>query len=344
MWGEIIMKKINIEDAIGMELCHDVTEMKDGFKGAVFKRGHVIKEEDISTLLDIGKKHIFIMEAGTDELHEEDCAERLSCMCKTEGAYFTEVSEGKKVLVSDVNGMLRVDTELLQKINFVKDITITTLPDHYPVSKGMPVASMRIIPLMTKESLIIEAENLCKGKKLLQIKPYEKRQVGIIITGSEVYHGRIKDKFENIVRKKLATFPGEIVDVMICDDDVDMNVFEAKRLLDKGADMLVFSGGMSVDPDDVTPSAISTLGAEIVSYGVPSQPGNMTLVAYLGKVLCLGVPGAAITMPTTVFDVLLPAAFCGEKITKADLVKLGEGGLCQKCRECHFPNCTFGRY
>lgn len=344
MWGEIIMKKVNIEDAIGMELCHDVTEMKDGFKGAVFKRGHVIKEEDIPKLLDIGKKHIFIMEAEADELHEEDCAERLGDMCKTEGTHFTGVSEGKKVLISDIDGMLRVDTELLEKINSIKDITITTLPDHYPVSKGMPVASMRIVPLMTKESRIIEAEKLCMDKKLIKIQLYEKRHVGIIITGSEVYHGRIKDKFESIVRNKLAAFPGEIVDVTICDDDVDMIVSEAGKLLDQGADMLVFSGGMSVDPDDVTPSAIGALSAEIVSYGVPSQPGNMTLVAYLGNVLCLGVPGAAISMPTTVFDVLLPAAFSGEKITKADLVKLGEGGLCQKCAKCHFPNCTFGRY
>lgn len=338
------MKKINIEDAIGMELCHDITAMRDGFKGAAFKRGHVIREEDIPELLDLGKRQVFIWEENAGEIHEEDAAHRIAAMAQVEGAHYTNVSEGKVLLMADTRGMFRVDTELLREINGIGDLTISTLPDHYPVEEGARMASMRIVPLVTKEEQIIRAEELCKGKKLLDLRPYQALKAGVIITGSEVYSGRIKDKFEPVVRAKLKKYPSEILGVTICDDNVDMIVEVAESYLKAGADFLIFTGGMSVDPDDITPTAVRRLGADIITHGVPSQPGNMTLVAYLNDVAILGIPGAAISMPTTMFDVLLPQVFTKDKLTKKDLIRLGDGGLCQLCKNCHFPNCTFGRY
>ena len=261
-------------------------------------------------------------------------------------AHYTEPSEGKVLLIADRRGMVRVDTGLLREINSIPDITISTLPDHYPVEEGARLASMRIVPLVTKEENIRKAEALCEERKLLDLKPYLAHKVGVIITGSEVYSGRIQDKFEPVIRGKMKQYdyPAEIVGVTICDDNTDMIVNAARKHMEAGADILLFTGGMSVDPDDVTPAAIRQLGAEIISHGVPSQPGNMTLTAYLGDVAILGVPGAAISRPTTILDVLLPQIFAGEKITKEDLISLGDGGLCQLCQPCHFPNCTFGRY
>ena len=280
------MKKVKVQDAIGMTLCHDITAMVDGFKGAAFKRGHVITQEDIPKLLDIGKQHVFIWEENAGEIHEEDAARRLSQMTTVNGAHYGSISEGKVQLFADQDGMFRVDKALLAAVNRIGDITITTLPDHYPVKAGDRLAS----------------------------------------------------------RAKLAHYPAEILGVHVCDDELDMIVGAGRTLLAEGAELLIFSGGMSVDPDDLTPSAIREMGAEIVSYGVPSQPGNMTLVAYLDQAALLGVPGAAISRPTTIFDVLLPQIFCGDPLTKDDLIRLGEGGLCQMCDNCHFPNCTFGRY
>ena len=338
------MKKIPVEQAVGMTLCHDITKMVDGFKGPAFKRGHVIREEDVEELLDIGKKTVFVWEENAGEIHEEDCALRMAAMAPVAGAHYTAPSEGKVLLMADTRGMLRVDTALLREINSIGDITISTLPDHYPVETGARLASMRIVPLVTKEEQIIAAEKLCAGRKLLDLRPYQHRKIGVVITGSEVYSGRIKDKFEPVVRRKMAQYPAEILGVTICDDDLDMIVNAAKAYLAQGADFLIFTGGMSVDPDDLTPTAIRQLGAQVVSHGVPSQPGNMTLVAYLGEVAILGVPGAAISLPTTIFDVLLPQIFAGDRLTKADLIGLGDGGLCQMCKACHWPNCTFGRY
>ncbi|MCI5648497.1 MAG: molybdopterin-binding protein [Fusicatenibacter sp.] len=338
------MKKIKVEDAVGMTLCHDITEMRDGFKGAAFRRGHVIREEDIPRFLDLGKKMVFIWEENAGEIHEEDAALRMAAMAPVEGAHYTAPSEGKVLLMADRRGMFRVNTELLREINSIGDLTISCLPDHYPVEEGARLASMRIVPLVTKEEQIRKAEELCRENRLLDLRPYKERKAGVIITGSEIYTGRIKDKFEPVVREKLKKYPCEILGVTICDDKLEMITDAAEKYLEDGADFLIFTGGMSVDPDDLTPTAIRALGAEIITHGVPSQPGNMTLVAYLNDTAVLGIPGAAISLPTTTFDVLLPQIFTGDRLTKKDLIRLGEGGLCQLCKVCRFPNCTFGRY
>lgn len=338
------MKKIKIRDAIGMELCHDITEMNDGFKGVAFRRGHIIREEDIVHLLRIGKQHVFVWEEQAGEIHEDDCARRMAAMAPVEGAHYTEPAEGKVLLFADQRGVFRVNRTLLNRINSIGDITICTLPDHYPVEAGARLASMRIVPLVTGEEQILEAERLCAEEKLLDLKPYQHKKVGVVITGSEIYHGRIQDKFGPVVSGKMAMYPCEMVGITLCEDDLEAIVEAARKHLHNGADFLIFTGGMSVDPDDLTPAAIRELGAEIVSYGVPSQPGNMTLVAYLGDIPILGVPGAAIKLPTTTFDVLLPQIFSGDKITKEALISLADGGLCQMCSDCHWPNCTFGRY
>lgn len=338
------MRKINVQDAVGMTLCHDITAMRDGFKGAAFRRGHVIREKDIPALLDIGKRTIFVWEENAGEIHEEDAALRMAAMAPVEGAHYTAPSEGKVLLIADQRGMFRVNTRLLERINSIGDLTISTLPDHYPVEAGARLASMRIVPLVTKESQIQQAEALCADQPLVQLRPYKMRRLGVIITGSEVYSGRIQDKFEPVVRAKMARYPAEILGVTLCDDDTEMIVSAARNFLRQGADFLIFTGGMSVDPDDLTPRAIDSLGAQIITHGVPAQPGNMTLVAYLGEIPILGIPGAAISLPTTIFDVLLPQIFAGDRLTKDDLIRLADGGLCQMCPQCHFPNCTFGRY
>lgn len=339
------MKKVKVQNAVGMTLCHDVTRMTEGFKGPAFRRGHIITEEDIEELLDIGKKYIYVWEENAGEIHEEDCARRLAAMAPVVGAHYTEPSEGKVLLIADAPGLFRVNRELLERINSIGDITISTLPDHYPAKPGARLASMRIVPLVTQESQILEAEALCREAGwLLALRPYQHRKTGVIITGSEIYSGRIRDRFAPVVRKKLAAYPAEILGITVCDDDLSMIVDAAKDFLDRGADLLLFTGGMSVDPDDLTPGAIRALGAEIISHGVPAQPGNMTLAARLGDIPILGIPGAAISLPITIFDVLLPQLFTGEKLTKKDLIRLGDGGLCQMCGSCRWPNCSFGRY
>ncbi len=338
------MKKIDVENAVGMTLCHDITAVRDGFKGAAFRRGHVITEADVPSLLDLGKKHVFVWEENAGEIHEEDAALRLAAMAPVPGAHYEGPSEGKMQLIADERGMFRVDVPLLNRINAIGDITVATIPDHFPAEKGMRLASMRIVPLVTQEAQIRAAEELCAGRSLLTLKPYRFLKAGVIVTGSEVYSGRIRDRFEPVIRKKLSRYPARILGVTLCDDDTDMIAAAARSFLDRGADLLLCTGGMSVDPDDVTPTAIRALGAQVISHGVPAQPGNMTLVAYLGDAAILGVPGAAVSLPVTMLDVLLPQVFAQDRFTREELLRLGNGGLCLQCPVCRFPACTFGRY
>ena len=338
------MRKVKVEDAVGQMLTHDLTGMGKGYKGPVFRRGHIISEDDIPKLLDIGKRTVYVGEPDPGMVHEEECANRLAAMAPVQGAHYEGPSEGKVVLISDTKGMFCLNRELLFQINSIDDITISTIPGHFRVEAGDRLASMRIVPLYTREDNIKKAEELCNGSRLFEILPYRPLDTGVIITGSEIYNKRVDDLFEPVVRKKLSYFPGKIIDVAICDDDMDMITGSARRMLDAGADLLIFAGGMSVDPDDLTPGAIRALGTDIISYGLPAQPGNMTLVGYIDDVPVLGVPGAAVSMPVTMFDVLLPQIFTGLRFTRQDLLRLAEGGLCRQCGTCHYPVCTFGRY
>ena len=341
------MKKVLTTEAVGLTLCHDVTGIGEHFKGPVFRRGHVIAPEDVERLLDLGKRHVFIWEENAGEIHEEDAALRLAALTAVEHGTFSGPSEGKMVLTADCPGQLRVNLPLLEAVNAIGDITISTLPDHYPCQKGSKLAAMRIVPLVTQESQIVEAERLCAESEtpLLRFLPYHILKVGIIITGSEVYSGRIPDLFEPIIRRKLEPYGAQVLGCTFCDDDLPMLEGAIQRDLALGADLIVMTGGMSVDPDDLTPTAVRVCGAEVVTHGVPSQPGNMLMLAYLGDTAIVGVPGAAVKQPTTTFDVILPQIMTGERITKRDLIRLADGGFCQGCGAgCHWPNCTFGRY
>ena len=341
------MKKVKTQDAIGLALCHDITEVRDGFKGRAFKRGHIVTAEDIPHLLDLGKKHLYIWEENAGEIHEEDAALRLAALCPMGNAEYTGPSEGKMTLTAKEDGLFRVNRPLLDAINNIGEITVVTLPDHYPVKKGMKLAGERIIPLVCRESEIIEAEELVKAadRPLMELLPYRKNlPVGIIVTGSEVYSGRIRDKFEPVIREKAAAFEANVLGCIFCDDYIEMLESAIAKWRDRGAAVIIMTGGMSVDPDDLTVSAIRRSGAEIVTQGVPAQPGNMFCVAYLGDTAILGVPGAAIHAKTTMLDVVLPQVFAGLRFTRDELRGLGAGGLCQGCPECHYPNCTFGLY
>ena len=341
------MKKIKTEDAVGMTLCHDITEVREGFKGRAFRRGQVITAQDVPHLLDLGKKHIYVWEENAGEIHEEDAALRLAAMAPVAGAEYTGPSEGKMTLTAKVDGLFRVNRPLLDQINQIGEITITTLPDHYPVQAGMRLAGARIIPLVCQETEIQEAERLTAqaDRPLMELLPYrEHLPVGIIVTGSEVYSGRIRDRFEPVIREKVGAFGADVLGCIFCDDDLTMLLSAIDKWKSRGAKIIIMTGGMSVDPDDLTPTAIRQSGAEVVTQGVPAQPGNMFTVAYLEDVAILGVPGAAIHAKTTMLDVALPQAFTGVPFTRQELRSLGAGGLCQGCRECRWPNCTFGRY
>lgn len=339
------MKKVPVEKAQGMVLCQDITKIVPGeFKGVAFKKGHVIREEDVETLLELGKEHIYVWEPKPGEIHEDDAALRLARSMMGENITFDEPKEGKCTLISLRKGLFKVKSSLLHSINAVDLVSVACLPNNYPVEKDQKLAGARVIPLVIKEDNILQVEYLCRGSApIFEVKPYKKMKVGIITTGNEVFKGRIKDKFGPVMKSKIKYFDAEFLGLVFCPDDIDEIQQAILKLVAQGAEMIILTGGMSVDPDDLTPGAIRKTGARIVTYGVPVQPGNMFLLAYLGNTVLMGVPGCAMFFRTTVLDAVLPRAFAGEVLEKEDFIKMGEGGFCSSCKDCSYPNCYFCR-
>ena len=339
-----MMKKIKTTEAVGHVLQHDITEIIPGeFKGRAFKKGHIITEEDIPHLLRLGKDHIFVFELGEDKIHENEGAMILGKLGQGENISLgSEIKEGKINFNSSIDGILKVDSEKLFELNMLGEISFATLPNNIPVKKGELVGGARIIPLVIEKEKMDRAKSLIKDP-ILNVRPYKKYKVGIITTGNEVFYGRIEDKFGPVILEKLKPYNSEIIGQAFCPDDKEIIKEKAREFLDKGATMIIFTGGMSVDPDDMTPTSIIELGGELISYGAPVLPGSMFLLSYLGDIPMMGLPGCVMFAKKTVFDLVLERVMTGERLTKADIMRYATGGLCQSCEVCHYPNCTFGK-
>lgn len=343
------MKLIKTEDAVGHVLCHDITQIIKGVtKDAVFRKGHIVTEEDIPVLLSVGKENLYVWEKEEGMLHENDAAEILRQICQGEHMHPSDVKEGKIELIADIDGVLKIEREKLRKVNSLGEIMIASRHGDFPVKKGDKLAGTRVIPLVISEEKMQQAKDVTAGGVIFNILPYKKKKAGIVTTGSEVYYHRIKDTFTPVIEEKLAEYDIEIGGHEICNDDPQMIENAMRSLLADGCNMIVCTGGMSVDPDDRTPYAIRQVTGEIVSYGAPVLPGAMFLLAYYreeGKevIPVLGLPGCVMYSKRTIFDLVLPRVTVGEILTAEDLNTLGEGGLCLNCSECTFPNCGFGK-
>jgi molybdenum cofactor synthesis domain-containing protein len=340
------MKCVPVEEALGMVLCHDLTRIVPGeFKGVAFKKGHIITKEDIPKMLDMGKRNIYVWEMQEGILHENEAGERMAKAVAGKEILFSEPSEGKVSLLSRRKGLLKVNCTALEKINIMDEAMIATLHTDVIAEERSIVAGTRIIPLFIDKFKIEQIEKICiEEGPIIWVEPLKAMKVGIITTGSEVYTGRIQDKFGPVIRNKIAEIGSEVIKQIFVSDDVRMIVDAVNELLEMGTEMIIVTGGMSVDPDDVTPAGIRESGANIISYGAPVLPGAMFLIAYKNEIPILGLPGCVMYSKRTVFDLMLPRIVVGEKITRGDIAKLGHGGMCLNCKVCNFPACSFGKW
>ncbi len=338
------MKKIAVEEAVGHVLAHDITEIKPGKrKGPAFKKGDVIKEEDISKLKDLGKRHIYIWDKKPGYLHENEAAARLAALAQGTGIKKSPPSEGKINLRAAREGLLKVDQERLVQLNQIEQVMMATRHNNTPIKEGEQVAGTRVIPLIIPEEKIVEVEEKIGSTPILEIKEYKDKKAVIITTGSEVFAGRITDKFTPIVKEKLTRNGLEVLYSQLVPDDRGKIAAEIEKAISQGADMVVCTGGMSVDPDDLTPAAIRETADRVITYGAPVLPGAMFMLAYSEEIPLVGLPGCAMFSKTTVFDLILPRLAGEEEISKREIAELGHGGLCLGCEACSYPACSFGK-
>lgn len=338
------MKQVRVEDAVGMVLCHDMTEIVPGKKkGCAFRKGHIVRPEDIEKLLDIGKRHIFVWDLQEGYVHENDAAIRMARAAAGQYITFTEPTEGKVNLTAQCRGLLHINEELLLKLNMDEQICFSTIRGNRVVQEGKTLAGTRVIPLVVREETVADFESLCEESgPVLEIKPLKAAKIGVVVTGSEILNGRIEDQFTPVLEKKASELGAQVVGKVLAGDDKDKIREEILRWIDLGVDMVQVSGGMSVDPDDRTPAAIGACGGQVVTYGTPVLPGAMFMLSYVKGVPVVGLPGCVMYSKRTVYDLAVPRILAGETLTRMDFVKMAHGGLCLNCAQCVFPDCGFG--
>lgn len=339
-------KVLELKEAVGRRLDHDLTEIRPGeFKGAAFKRGHVVCDEDLCRLQKMGKNHIYVLELAESELHEDQAASMLAQALAGPGVVWEDApSEGKISLHAAHDGLLRVDSAALAAFNLIDEVMCATLHDHTLVRQGEMVAATRAIPLVMQRAPVERAVAIASAAGgLVSVLRLRRAQVGLVITGDEVATGLIQDKFEPVLRRKVRGLGSEVRGVAFARDDAGQIAAAIRGHLQAGCDLILLTGGMSVDPDDQTRSGVAQAGAEEMYYGSAVLPGAMFLAAYLGEVPLLGVPACALYHRTTVLDLVLPRVLAGLKITKTELALMGHGGLCRNCEECIYPDCAFGK-
>lgn len=342
------MKQIvTLEEAIGFPLAHDITEIRQGeFKGAAFRKGYILKPLDLDHLRKLGKNHLYILKTEDDEMHEDEAAEALANSLCGNGVGWQDLpTEGKITLKATRDGLFKVDVDALMQFNMQGDVMCATRHTNTMVKTGETVAATRAIPLVVARDKVRNATEaaLLSPTGVLRVIPIQQPLVSVLITGNEVFYGLIKDKFESIITKKVRELGGELLEVVFLPDDDDMISEAAILQLKKGADLLITTGGMSVDPDDRTRHAMQKAGIQDIVYGTPVLPGAMFMIGYLGKIPVLGIPACGMYASRTILDLVYPRVLAGEKITRKEIAELGHGGLCLNCKTCTYPVCPFGK-
>jgi hypothetical protein len=337
---------IPIDQAVGKVLAHDITEIRPGqFKGIAFRKGHIVQAADIPHLRRLGKENLFVLDIGPGEIHEDDAAIRLAKALAGPGIVFgNRPSEGKISLKAAHRGLLKVNVDALTDVCLIPTICCASRHNNTLVEKEETVAATRAIPLVIDEGSLKAAIDIAeKANGVFSLKPLTHPRTGIVITGNEVYNGLIEDKFAPILRKKLLYLDCHVKEIFFAPDEKPRIVQCIRELIEKGTELILVAGGMSVDPDDRSRMAIEDAGATEVVYGTSVLPGAMFLYGRIGKAPVLGLPACVLYYRATVLDILLPRILAGEGITRRGLAELAHGGLCANCQVCHYPVCPFGK-
>jgi len=338
------VKLIKTVDSVGHVLCHDITRIvRSETKGPAFRKGHIVREEDIPLLLSLGKENIYIWENEPGMMHENDAAEGLCTICQGFNIGRSEVKEGKIELTALIDGLFKINKKKMDEINAFGQMIIAARHGNFPVKAGKVLAGVRIIPLIIKESKMSAVKQLCGGVPILNVIPFKQKKAGVITTGSEVFHGRIEDTFTPVIKDKLSEYGVDIAKHALLSDEHEKITKACMEMIEIGLDLIICTGGMSVDPDDVTPLAIKNTGARIMSHGAPVLPGAMFMLAYYGEIPIVGLPACAMYADRTIFDLVLPRIMADDSTSREELSLLGHGGLCLSCPHCVFPNCGFGK-
>jgi formylmethanofuran dehydrogenase subunit E len=334
--------------AVGERALHDMTQIIPGqSKGAAFRHGQEIAVGDLCRLQQMGRQRVYVVgESSPDPawVHENEAALAFARAMAGDGVSFQgPPREGKIDLVAGCDGVLVVDAERLEQFNLIPGVMCASRQSYSVMARGRGLAGTRAIPLFLPRAEFLKAMAVLADGPLFRVAAMRPAWVGILVTGSEIFQGLVEDKFIPIIKSKVEQFPCEVVQSLIVPDERRAIRDGIRELITTGADLVVTTAGLSVDPDDVTRRGLIDAGATDMLYGAPILPGAMTLLARIGSIPVMGVPACALYFKSTSFDLLLPRVLAGLPITRRDLAKMGHGAYCLSCKTCSFPKCPFGR-
>ena len=343
------LTKIPVTQSQGFKASHDMTQIiPKQFKGPAIKQGQTITVGDICRLQQMGRQHVYVEsdsnENITDHVHENEVAKSFAKVMAGDGiTYKNEPIEGKIDFIAQRDGLLIINTDQLNAINLIPGIMCATRKSYSIVKKNRKVGGTRAIPLYLPRTNFEHALSILTQSPIFKVLPFRKAKIGILVTGTEIVQGLIKDQFIPIITAKSLKLGCQIVKSHIVPDQRDAIYNSIMDLIALGADLIITTAGLSVDPDDVTRLGLVDAGAENILYGMPILPGAMTLLAQINSIQVIGVPACALFYPTTSFDLLLPRLLAGIQITRKDLAHLGHGAYCWGCKKCSYPKCSFGK-
>ncbi len=339
-------KTIPVESAIGTTIAHDMTQIIPGkSKGPLFKKGHKVKAGDICKLMRMGKNNLYVLDLDENQVHEDDAVFELASALAGPGVTFSGTpSEGKLELKADYPGLLKVNAEALITFNMVDDVMCAGIHNHTCLNKNQSIAATRAIPLIIEKKDLEKAVQIARDNyPIFSVTMFNPLKIRLIITGDEVYKGLIKDRFKDIVEKKASALGATIEESVILPDNENMIKNQINDYLEKDTDLIITTGGMSVDPDDVTKAGIEKSGFNEIYYSSAVLPGAMFLLGYNKNTSIMGLPACGLYHDITIFDLIFPRLMAGERPGKRDLAELCIGGLCHNCKPCRFPICPFGK-
>ncbi len=332
--------QVQVDQAVGMVISHDLTQIdvQQGYKGARFKRGHVVRQDDIPVLKSMGKNTLTIIHLEEGDVHEDEASSRLAARMAGEGIQVQGPEEGKVTLVAGWNGLAVYDEESLHTINSDESWALAAIPNKVPVKKGEPVAGIRTVPIVMSEETVARAESAALP---FTVFPFHPLRTALVTTGREILEGRIRDSFAPKLVRKLAAYGSTLMEQVVVGDDRAEISGAIRALIEKNAELIIVTGGMSIDADDCTAEAILEVSDEVVFNGVPVLPGARLMLGLQQRTKIVGAPACVAHDSWTSLDILLNRLFAGLIPSREEVRRWGVGGYCRKCRACNFPICSF---
>lgn len=333
---------VPLEDAEGKILAHNLLSA-DGRK--LFNKGHLLTAADLQTLSRANFTTVIVAALDRTDLGENEAARRVGTAIAGSGVRVTAPGVGRANLIAEVAGPLCINVPLLNRLNNIDEgITIATLREHTLVQPGQLLALVKIIPFAIPAARVIDAESIARETSpAIWVRPLQPRSVALIVSGPETARERLLKEFSTPVEARIQKLGSALNSVRYVPHHADTIADALREQCEAGHGLILLAGVSAIiDRSDVVPTALTEAGGTVTHFGVPVDPGSLLMLGYLGEIPVVGTPGCIKSPKTNVIDWILPRLLAGERLTRADLVVMGHGGLLDDISERPMPRQNAG--